>query len=155
MTKTYKLVLSSLPDSAPVWSGDTEPTYCPTRGAWLISGPHGAQYITDQLRKMHPVHTAVADVQAYPTVSRTAFKLLWPGAARIEIYDTLVKTDPIVKDFIRMLDDPKTDAIELAVPEIRLGIAHIVSILESIKPEDKAAVTEAICSGKQPTVGEH
>ena len=152
MMKIYKLILSSLPDSAPVCISDTEPTYCQTRGAWLISGPHGDQYITDQLRKMHPVHFAVADVQAYPTVSRTAFKLLWPSAARIEIYESLAGADPIVKDFIRMLDDPKTDDIELAVPEIRKGIAYIVSVLNSIDEKDKAAVTEAICSGKQPNI---
>lgn len=72
-----------------------------------------------------------------PTVGPIIFQLLWTVDERVAI-DELVETNKGVKNFKRMIDDPRTDAVVMALPSIQ---ASIQKTLEAMA--EKGTISQA------------
>jgi hypothetical protein len=79
-----------------------------------------------------------------PTVGPITFQLLWTEAERVAI-DDLVLTDKAVANFKRLLDDPRTDAVVMALPSIQNSIETTLAALvgAGIIAEDDAPTRKA------------
>ena len=52
-----------------------------------------------------------------------AFKLLFTAPERIKA-DELKTTDPYIKDFWSLLDDPRTDIVDMSLTSVQMAIRH-------------------------------
>lgn len=64
-----------------------------------------------------------ASVAHYPKVGPIAFKLLFTAPERIKA-DELKATDPYIKDFWALLDDPRTDVVDMSLASVQMAIRH-------------------------------
>lgn len=72
-----------------------------------------------------------------PAVGPITFQLFWTEAEQVAI-DELVATDKAVANFKRLLDDPRTDIVVMALPAIQ---SRIQTTLEALAA--KGTITEA------------
>lgn len=72
-----------------------------------------------------------------PTVGPITFQLLWTEGERVAI-DELVAINKAVANFRRLLDDPRTDAVVMALPSIQNSIHTTLEALA-----DKGTIAEA------------
>lgn len=82
-------------------------------------------------------YEAIPAVPLPPTVGPITFQLLWTEAERVAI-DDLVSTNKAVANFKRLLDDPRTDAVVMALPSIQNSIQTTLEALAA-----KGTITEA------------
>lgn len=84
-----------------------------------------------------------------PAVGPIRFKLLFQITELIAI-EALVKTDPVIRTFMAIVDDPRTDVIDLGLSAVQDGIGYTLSKIYTA-PE-QAALLElrvmAILSGQ-------
>jgi hypothetical protein len=104
----------------PVWSG----------GVWECGD---RRFVDVDGTDFEPVQPAPVP----PTVGPIAFQLLWTEVERVAI-DDLVTTNKAVANFKRLLDDPRTDAVVMALPSIQNSIQTTLQALV-----DKGTITEA------------
>ena len=69
------------------------------------------------------------DESAPPKVGPIAFKLLFTATERVRATE-LKPTDPYIADFWGMLDDPRTDYVDLNLASVQAAIEHT---LEAVK----------------------
>lgn len=84
-----------------------------------------------------------------PTVGPNEFHFLWTMAEQVAIED-LRQEDPVVKLFMRRLDDPRTTEVVLADPAVQAAVRHTVTQLVSkgvIAEGDAEARVAAILAG--------
>ena len=68
-------------------------------------------------------------------VPAIGFKLLFPKEIRVAI-NSARATDPLIEDFYALLDDPRTEFVDLALPAVQDMLAYLVSkdlITEDLK----------------------
>ena len=94
-------------------------------GAWNL----GNERILD------PDKTLFQEVEHYPTISVIKFKLLFTTQERVAINGAR-KTDNIIDDYLRILNDPRLSDIDLNLPIIAEALQYFVSqsILNSDRP---------------------
>lgn len=84
-----------------------------------------------------------------PTVGPNQFYFLWTMTEQIAI-EEIRQVDPVVKLFMRRLDDPRTTEVVLADPAVQAAVRHTVDQLvqaKVIKPEDADNRAAAIIAG--------
>jgi hypothetical protein len=97
----------------PVWSG----------GVWECGD---RRFVDIDGTEFEPVQSAPVP----PTVGPIAFQLLWTEDERVAI-DELVLTNKAVANFKKLLDDPRTDAVVMALPSIQNSIDTTLAALAS------------------------
>jgi hypothetical protein len=104
-------------------SGESRP--CAVRPEW-ISGiwECGDFRVTDE----SGTENEVIEQAPPPTVGPITFQLLWTEAERVAI-DDLVETNKAVRNFKKLLDDPRTDAVVMALPSIQNSIETTLTAL--------------------------
>lgn len=84
-----------------------------------------------------------------PAVGPIRFKLLFQITELVAIAD-LMKVNPVVKTFMDIVDDPRTDVIDLSLSAVQDGIGYVLS--QVYNSPDQAALLElrvmAILSGQ-------
>lgn len=94
----------------------------------------------------------VAPAAKPPTIGPNEFHFLWTMAEQVAIED-LRGTDPVVKLFMRRLDDPRTTEVVLADPAVQGAVRHTVEQLVAagkIAAEDaETRVATIIAGGRQ------
>lgn len=88
-------------------------------GVWFGGGPNGPSYVQ-----------AIIDTYSDPTVGRriintTDFMLLFTSAERVAIR---ASTNPVVVDFLRIIDDQRLLVVDLNNPTVTGGLAGFVAL---------------------------
>lgn len=84
-----------------------------------------------------------------PTIGPNEFHFLWTMAEQVAI-EELRSADPVVKLFMRRLDDPRTTEVVLADPAVQAAVRHTVAQLVAkgeIEEADAEARAAAIIAG--------
>ncbi len=84
-----------------------------------------------------------------PSVGPIRFKLMFQITELVAIGE-LIKTNPVIKTFMEIVDDPRTDLIDLSLSPVQDGIAYVLSQVYQ-RPEDAALLNQrvmAILSGQ-------
>jgi len=63
-----------------------------------------------------------------PEVSAITFKMLFTSAERVALR-ALKTTDPIVEDFFDLVDDPRTNKVDLSMQSVQDGILYCLNAL--------------------------
>jgi hypothetical protein len=90
-----------------------------------------------------------APIPPPPTIGPNEFHFLWTMQEQIAI-EELRTSDPVVKLFMRRLDDVRTTEVVLADPSVQAAVRHTVAglmkmgVIEADKADERA---EAIISG--------
>ncbi len=66
--------------------------------------------------------------QAYPILNPVEFKLLFTSAERLKLNE-LRKTDPVLDDFLGIIDDPRLTQVDLGLQSIQDGITTCLTAL--------------------------
>lgn len=106
-------------ESGEILSVSEVPTFA--AGVWEC----GDQRFTDEDGDKYE---AIPAAPLPPTVGPITFQLLWTEAERVAI-DELVATDKSVANFKRLLDDPRTDAVVMALTSIQNSIQTTLEAL--------------------------
>ncbi len=88
-----------------------------------------------------------------PKVGPIAFKLLFTIEERLVI-KTLRLTDPVVIDLYEMLDDPRTDYVDLSLTSIQKAVHYCLTKVaekEVIAAADVEKRTAQVISGEMPS----
>lgn len=76
-----------------------------------------------------------------PSLGPIHFKLLFQIAELVQI-DSLTVTDPVVKTFMGIVDDPRTDTVDLSLKSVQDGIAYVLGkiyLSDSVKLNGRLA----------------
>jgi hypothetical protein len=115
----------------------------------IVPGAHLVQGTWTNPPAIAGAGNQVEPAPAPPTVGPNEFYFLWSMQEQIAIED-LRQADPVVKLFMRRLDDPRTTEVVLADPAVQAAIKHTVEQLAAagVVPEDQVdARTAAIVTG--------
>ncbi len=82
----------------------------------------GDQRFSDPNRDQYEI----VPISAPAKISVITFKLLFPIANRVAI-NAARATDPTIEDFYSLLDDPRTEQVDLALPAVQEMIDYLVS----------------------------
>lgn len=84
-----------------------------------------------------------------PSVGPIRFKLMFQITELVAIGE-LIKTNPVIKTFMEIVDDPRTDVIDLSLSPVQDGITYVLSQVYP-NPEDATLLNHrvmAILSGQ-------
>jgi hypothetical protein len=91
----------------------------------------------------------VAPAPVYPQVGPTTFKMLLTSPERLKLKE-LRPSDPVIDDFLEIIEDPRLEYVDLALKSTQDGIDYCLQQLVAvgvIAEADLAARREAILSG--------
>ncbi len=96
-----------------------------------------------------PESATPAQVLATPQkIDVISFKLLFTSSERIKAKE-LRATDPVIDDFWSILDDPRTQNVDMSLTSVQQAIAYILNEIDIAGVEtDVEARTAAILSGQ-------
>ena len=100
-------------------------------GATLINGD-----------RINPSPPPSSDVATPPTVGVIRFKLLFKIVELVAVYE-LAKTDSVIKTFMAIVDDPRTDVVDLSLSAIQDGIEYVLSKIYS-EPGQEALLEDRL-----------
>ena len=126
------------PDVAKHYTADVPDDIVP--GAHLVQGtwtnPPAIPGTGDQVEPEAPTP---------PTVGPNEFYFLWTMQEQIAIED-LRQADPVVKLFMRRLDDPRTTEVVLADPAVQAAIRHTVEQLVAVGVVEEADIEARVAA---------
>lgn len=119
-------------ESGQIYDVSVEPQF--VAGVWEC----GDQRFTDMAGNEFSI---VPLQQKPPSVSAIQFKLLWTSAERINIKE-LRKTDPVIDDFMSIVDDPRVELIVLSLDSVQNAIQYTLGALhqKGVFSEEQIAV---------------
>lgn len=84
------------------------------------------------------IYEPVAPVLTPPTIPVIEFKLLFTAQERVVI-NAARATDPVIEDFYKLLDDPRTTVVNLSLPAVQDMIGYL-ALQNLITAERKAVI---------------
>ena len=95
------------------------------RSGWILSdGNWSAPPEPD----MNDVELPTSPEQAYPILNPVEFKLLFTSTERLKLNE-LRKTDPVLDDFLSIIDDPRLTQVDLGLQSMQDSVTECLTAL--------------------------
>lgn len=104
----------------------------------------GWRLVDGQWQSPPAAEPAPAPTATYPTVGPTHFKMLFTAPERLKAKE-LRGADPMLDDFWELIDDPRTDVVNLALQSVQQAVEYTLAAVAAAGvavdvPERKAAI---------------
>lgn len=108
----------------------------------------GAALVDGEWVVPHVERAAVEPTTSYPKIGPIAFKMLFASKERIKAKQ-LRETDENIEDFWALIDDPRTDIVDLGLPSVQQAVEYTLTAVKAASVEvDVEARKAAILAGQ-------